>query len=69
MSDFGFIAMFVAVCAVWGGFWWWLLWRIARLESVAKSNLWRPVFKGTGLFIGIGLPAMAALAGLVHFYT
>ena len=35
MGDFGFIAMFVAVGAIWGGFWWWLFWRIARLEAVA----------------------------------
>jgi|SoiMethySBSTD1v2_1073268.scaffolds.fasta_scaffold903793_3 hypothetical protein len=68
MGDFGFIAMFVAVGAIWGGFWWWLFWRIARLEAVAKSN-WRLLFRGLGLFIGIGLPAMAALAGALHFYT
>lgn len=68
MGDFGFIAMFVAVAAIWGGFWWCLFWRIARLEAVAKSN-WRPLLRALGFFIGIGLPAMAALAGALHFYT
>jgi hypothetical protein len=38
------------------------------LEAVAKSN-WRPLLRALGFFIGIGLPAMAALAGALHFYT
>ncbi len=69
MSDFGFIVMAVAWSAIVGGFCWWLFWRFAKLESVATSNLWRRVFKGVGLFIGIGLPAMMLLVTVLHFYA
>lgn len=66
MGDIGFMAMFVAVSAAWGGLWWWLLWRIAKWQPVAESHFGSQALKGLGLFIGIGLPAMSALTAALY---
>lgn len=64
MDDFQTMVVLIAVSVIWGGFWWWLFWRVA--DSVREFDLWRRVFKGLGVFIGIGLPAMAGLAAAFH---
>ncbi len=65
--DLKFVLLFVGVCALWGGFWWWVLWSIARTKSMQDSHLGRRVLKGLGLVVGLGLPMMALLGAALHY--
>lgn len=53
-----FIIM-VLVFGVQGGF----LWLVAtKFGPVAKSDVWRPILKVLGAFLGIGMPALGVLS-------
>lgn len=54
-----FMVLSLALSVIAGAFWWWVLWRIAKLKPVAESNVARRAFKGLGLFMGIGTPVIA----------
>ena len=68
MGEYGFMAMLIALSTISGGFWWWLLWRIAASKAMAEDHLLRRIFRGFGLFLGIGTPVGAVLATALFLY-
>ncbi len=69
MDKYGFIAMLIALSAIWGGFWWWVLWRIAASKAVAGDPLLRRVLRGLGLFFGIGSMVGAVVGTALVLYS
>jgi hypothetical protein len=68
MGEYEFLALLIALSAIWGGFWWWVLWRIAASKAVAEDQLLRRILRGFGLFLGIGTPVMAVLGTALYLF-
>lgn len=60
----------IAFFALYGAFLWWALSLISRKWGpVAKSEFWRPLINGLGIFFGVATPAMGALLVVVVNYV
>jgi hypothetical protein len=68
VGEYGFLALLIALSTIWGGFWWWVLGRIAESKALAEDQLLRRIFRGFGLFFGIGSPVGAVLGTALFLY-